>query len=104
MEALTAMDEPLKPGDAPGPIYGPDGRASFFTDPAMDRFAAAFTRLAGEVWVVKEQLATLLEAADARGVLTASEIRAHAAATDAVREEELAAFMRRVLGPMREDD
>ncbi len=99
-----AMDETLEPADAPGPIYGPDGRAAFFTDPAMDRFAAAFTRLAGEVWVVKEQLATLLEAADAKGALTAAEVRAHAEAAAARREEELAAFVNRVLGPMREED
>jgi hypothetical protein len=98
------MADDLRPADAPGPIYGPDGRATFFSDPAMDRFAAAFARLAGEVWVVKEQLATLIEAADAKGVLTAAEVRAHAEAAAATREKELSAFVHRVLGPMREED
>jgi hypothetical protein len=98
------MADDLKPADAPGAIYGPDGRPTFFSDPAIDRFAAAFTRLVGEVWVVKELIANLIETAEAKGALTAADIRAHAeGAGAAAREEELATFVRRVLGPMREE-
>jgi hypothetical protein len=102
---VEAVSEILKPHDAPPGIYGPDGRPHFFSDPAMDRFAAAFTMLAAEVWVVKETLANIQALAEEKGVRTAAEVRAVAAGAEgsAARDAELAAFLHRVLGPMRED-
>jgi hypothetical protein len=98
------VSEDLKPQDGPPGIYGPDGRPQFFADPAMDRFAAAFAMLASEVWVVKETLANLMALAEAKGVVTAEDIRAYAAsaAGSAARDGELQTYIHRVLGPMRE--
>jgi hypothetical protein len=107
VEALMSQspgDQPLKPADGPPAIYGPDGKPQFFTDPAMDRFAAAFTVLAQEVWVIKEALANLAEAADAKGAVTRADIDAVlAAGGDARRDAGMQAFVHRVLGPVRED-
>ncbi len=86
------------------PLYGPDGRPTFFADPAMDRFASAFLNLASEVWVQNERLANLTAALAANGVTEPEAIAAAARAAegDAAREAELKIFLDRVLGPLRE--
>ena len=76
----------LHPEDAPPGIYGPDGRAQFFNDPAMDRFVASLLNLASEVWIQKEQILALQGGS--------------AAAVD--RDVELKSFIDRVFAPLRE--
>ena len=90
MEALTADEDlaAVHPEDAPPGIYGPDGRAQFFNDPAMDRFVASLLNLASEVWVQQEQLMALQGAASG------------AAPVD--RDAALKAFIDRVFAPLRE--
>ena len=79
-------DGPLVvPEDAPPGIYGPDGRAQFFNDPAVDRFMAALLNLASEVWIQREQIMAL---------------QGDAAPVD--RDAELKGFIDRVLAPLRE--
>jgi hypothetical protein len=101
---MTDHPDPTQaPPGAPANIYGADGRPRFFADPAMDRFAAAFSNLVGEVWVTRELLANLIDLACKKGFITAEEIAAHAAtAGEAAREAELKAYVHRVLGPLRE--
>lgn len=74
------------PEDAPPGLYGPDGRAQFFNDPAMDRFVATLLNLASEVWVQQEQILALQGAAGQ--------------AVD--REATLKGFIDRVFAPLRE--
>lgn len=76
----------LHPEDAPPGIYGPDGRAQFFNDPAMDRFVATLLNLASEVWIQKEEILAL------RGE----------SAANVDREAELKGFIDRVFAPLRE--
>jgi hypothetical protein len=75
----------LHPEDAPPGLYGPDGRAQFFTDPSMDRFVATLLNLASEVWTQQEQLLALQQGG---------------ATVD--REQVLKAFIDRVFAPLRE--
>lgn len=74
------------PEDAPPGIYGPDGRAQFFNDPAMDRFVATLLNLASEVWIQQEQILAL------RG--------AGGEAVD--KDAALKGFIDRVFAPLRE--
>jgi hypothetical protein len=78
-----------KPEDAPAGIYGPDGRPQFFTDPAMDRFVAAFLNLASEVWVQEERILAL-------------EAQADPPRANPDRDVVLKAFIDRVFSPLRE--
>ena len=88
------MSGEVEPGDppreAPGGVYGPDGRPQFFSDPTTDRFVAALLNLASEVWVQEERILSL-EAKDG----------AVGGAPD--REALLKAFIARVFAPLRED-
>lgn len=98
------MSAPHRPAGAPPDIYAADGRPRFFSDPAMDRFAASFAMLASEVWVAREQIATLTEILKRKGAVTAedfAEAQASAAA-NAARDGELSVYINRVLGPLRE--
>ena len=76
----------VHPEDAPPGLYGPDGRAQFFSDPAVDRFVAALLNLASEVWVQKEQIIALQGGAG----------------EPVDKEAELKGFIDRVLAPLRE--
>jgi hypothetical protein len=80
----------LQPTDAPSGIYGPDGRAQFFNDPATDRFVASLLNLASEVWVQQERLIAL----EARDGASGS------APPD--RDALLKQFIERVFAPLRE--
>ncbi len=81
---------PLQPADAPSGIYGPDGRAQFFNEPATDRFVASLLNLASEVWVQQERLIALEARDSAPG----------AAPPD--RDALLKQFIERVFAPLRE--
>ncbi len=74
------------PEDAPPGIYGPDGRAQFFNDPAMDRFVATLLNLASEVWIQQEQILALQGAAGAK----------------VDKDAALKGFIDRVFAPLRE--
>lgn len=78
------------PEDAPPGIYGPDGRAQFFNDPAMDRFVATLLNLASEVWIQQEQILALQTASGS----------ADSATLD--RDAALKGFIDRVFAPLRE--
>lgn len=95
-----------RPDGAPPGIYGSDGRPHFFADPAMDRFAASFAMLASEVWIAREQIATLTDILRAKGAVTAHDFAEaqKSAAANAARDGELGAYIKRVLGPLREPD
>lgn len=100
------MTGPVRPEGAPADIYAADGRPRFFADPAMDRFAASFAMLASEVWVAREQIATLTDILRAKGAVTSGDFAEaqKSAAANAARDGELAAYIKRVLGPLREPD
>jgi len=90
LAALSDPEDPLAPPEgAPAGIFGPDGRPRFFTDPAVDRFAAALLSLASEVWVQEERLQAL-------------EARARPDETPKDPEAALKAFIDRVFAPLRE--
>lgn len=86
----------VRPADAPPGIYGPDGRAQFFNDPAVDRFVASLLNLASEVWIQKEHIMAL------QAQLTASSSGAASAEGAVDRDAELKGFIDRVFAPLRE--
>lgn len=88
--------------EAASPLYGPDGRPTFFSDPAMDRFTSAFLNLASEVWVQNERIANLTAALTANGGAAADAVTTRDVEADAARDAELNSFLERVLGPLRE--
>lgn len=103
MEIVSA---PHRPAGASPDIYAADGRPRFFSDPAMDRFAASFAMLASEVWVAREQIATLTDILKKKGAVTAEDfVEAQtSAAANAARDSELGLYIKRVLGPLREPE
>ncbi len=84
------MSESLKPKDALPGIYGPDGRPTFFADPAMDRFASVILNMAQEMWVQDARISEL-ETAAGKPAKSAAE-----------REEQALAFVHRIFAPLRE--
>lgn len=111
MEGVIPRDEPdsyeaeaFVPRDAPSGIYGPDGRAEFFQDPAMDRFVAVVLKLTSDLWCQEERIATLEALLDEKGIATAAERSALIARPDvgAARDALLKSFIARVLAPLRE--
>lgn len=77
----------------------------FFSDPATDRFAAAFLRLASEHWVQAEKMANLVRLLEKNQLIDSAELErvGQEANRDPERDRAVADFMRRVLGPLRED-
>ena len=75
------VDEPL------AGVYGPDGRPTFFVEPAMDRFASVVLNLAAELWVQEERLRAL---------------EGRTPGTEEERDQAAKAFVARVFEPLRE--
>jgi hypothetical protein len=102
--SLSDDSEIIAPDQAPPGIYDDSGRPRFFHDPAVDRLVSVVLQLTSEVWVLTERLENLEQLAEAKGQLTADEIRNYkpdpvqAAARDAERDR----FVQTVLGPLRE--
>jgi len=94
---VSDSKSPERPAGGPSQLYGSDGHPQFFEDPAMDRFVAVLLKLAQEVWVMNERMANLEIAS--RDQLSATANENHA--PDG-RDANLAAFINRVLGPLRE--
>jgi hypothetical protein len=73
-------------------------------DAALDRFAAAFLRLAEQHWVQQEQLMNLISVLESKGLVSAAELgeaaRNHEASLE--REQALRDFIARTMGPLRE--
>jgi hypothetical protein len=101
---MNGPDFTAIPADAPRGYYGPDGQPQFFADPAMDRFAAVLMKLAQEFWVLSERVDAIERVAREKGVVTAAEVSSLLAdpAVTAEREADLASFVARTLGPLRE--
>jgi hypothetical protein len=99
MIASEAIEE-RKPGGSPG------ADAPFLSDPAMDRFAAAFLRLLSEHWVVTEKLANLVQLLEEKQLVTPDELKriARDSEADPERDRLAADFARRILAPLREKD
>jgi len=94
---VSDSESPQRPTDGPSHLYGADGQPQFFQDPAMDRFVAVLLKLAQEVWIMNERVADLEIAS--RDQLSATPNEKHAPDQ---RDPQLAAFINRVLGPLRE--
>ena len=84
------MSDSLKPKDALPGIYGPDGRPTFFADPAMDRFASVVLNMAQEMWVQDARISALEAAAGG------------SPPDEAEREAKALAFVHRIFAPLRE--
>jgi hypothetical protein len=78
-------------------LYGADGQPQFFQDPAIDRFVAVLLKLTQEVWVMNERVANLEIAL--RDQMPAA---ANQKSAPEESDSQLAAFINRVLGPLRE--
>jgi hypothetical protein len=94
---VSDSDSSQIPTDGPSHLYGADGQPQFFQDPAMDRFVAVLLKLAQEVWVINERVANLETALHDQSSAAPDE----KSALDK-RDTQLAAFINRVLGPLRE--
>jgi hypothetical protein len=83
---------------------GRPGAKSVFADPALDRFAAAFLRLAEQHWVQQEQLLDLVALLESKGVIGAGELRQSVPDHEdsVARDQLLRAFIDRTMGPLRE--
>jgi mRNA-degrading endonuclease toxin of MazEF toxin-antitoxin module len=99
------MTEALHPSEELPSIYGPDGRPQFFSDPAMDRFVPVVLNLASELWVQTELVADLITLIERKGLATRVELEALSGdgVIDTEREAALAAYIHRVLTPLREN-
>jgi hypothetical protein len=85
--------------------YGPDGRPTFFADPAIDRFVSVVLNLASELWVQTERVTTLSALIESKGLVTREEIEniCRAAEHDPARDEALRSYISRVLSPLRDE-
>lgn len=92
----------LLPEDAPPSLYGDDGEPRFFSDPAMDRFLTVLLNLTSELWIQTERVETLNALLVARGIAAEGDFTDLVKRDDAQREEQLQAFVTRVLAPLRE--
>ena len=80
------------------------GEKPAHADAALDRFAAAFLRLAEQHWVQQEQFMNLIALLESKGMITAVELddaaRNHEASP--AREQALHEFIARTMSPLRE--
>lgn len=76
----------------------------FFSDPAMDRFAAAFLRLLSEHWVQAEKLSSLVQLLEDKNLIAPGDVEKIGQSADSDPDRDLAAhaFVRRILEPLRE--
>ncbi len=87
------------------PRYGPDGRPTFFADPAIDRFVSVVLNLASELWVQTERVTTLSTLIESKGLVSRDEIEqtCREAENDPARDAALRAYIHRVLSPLRDE-
>lgn len=85
-------------------VDGKSRAKSAFADPALDRFAAAFLRLAEQHWVQQEQLMNLIALLESKGLVSAAELGDSAGSHEdsPEREQALREFIARTMGPLRE--
>lgn len=68
---------PMPPSTPTMPAEPAAAEQTFFADPAIDRVLAVTLQLAGEVWVLRDQLAAMRGLLAERGVLDHAALEAH---------------------------
>ncbi len=98
-DANGAVQPPIKAR------YGPDGRPTFFSEPAIDRFVSVVLNLASELWVQTERVTTLSALIESKGLVTHEEIdrACREAEHDPKRDDALRSYITRVLSPLRDE-